>query len=169
MVLGAEKLAFAELATRVLRAGRKPMSAALHLSPEGVAASRRAKMLSQVTTSGRRKYMEVPRAAYAAGGATTKAEQQAGKAVTEGLKRAKDARKAEELLQMSKSISKGKTIGGFDPTSGLSTRHISRAVKGLEHQPFSGGSTVIQKGPVKISSFQQGFMDELAKIGAVWR
>jgi hypothetical protein len=157
------KLAFAEIAARFVRAGRKAPSAALHLSPEARVAAREARLLAERTATGRPKYMKIPRAVY--GQPATEAELQSGRVIAQQLEAAKAAREAEELGALSKSLSQGKTIGGFAPGT-LSPFQASRAVKELEHQPFSGGATIFQ-GPVKAASFQEGFLDELRKI-AEW-
>lgn len=164
------KTAFAELAAKLVQKGRKPAQAAISLSPKAraaaEAASRKQRLLAQRTASGLPKYMEVPRAAY--GTPATAQELAGGKEVAKQLQAAKAAREAEELAALSSSLTKGKTIGGFAPGT-LSPYQAGKAVRALEREPFLGGATAFQGPAAKLGSFQQGFLDELEKIGEPWR
>lgn len=147
MVVGIEKLSYGEIAARLADRGR-PLAK---------------KVVSVVTKPKGHPKMEIPREAYRGKGLTLE-EWWGGRQVAKAVERAREARKAEELLSASKSLSRGKTIGGFDPVTGLTAHKASQAVKGLERRPFTEGATIIQK-----SAFDQGFFDELQKIGELWR
>lgn len=158
MIHSCTKLAFSELAAKVLKEGRKPARKALSAAEQALA--RRERLLAAKGPKGRPKYMEVPRSAY--GSAPIKGET-AGKGFAEKAERARKARESEELLTLGKQLSRGKTIGGFTPGM-LGAVPASKAVKTLEKEPFLGGGTVFQGMPAKVSGFRFGFLEERERI-----
>ena len=91
MVVGIEKLSYGEIAARLADRGR-PLAK---------------KVVSVVTKPKGHPKMEIPREAYRGKGLTLE-EWWGGRQVAKAVERAREARKAEELLSASKSLSRGR-------------------------------------------------------------
>jgi len=114
-----QKLAFAELASRVVSKGRKPVTEAAQV------AMRKAKLLAEKGPKGRPKRMEIPRAAYTAettGGHGTGLLSRTGGAQTAKQMQELEKRKLQQQLGKSQTLfskqSSAQFLAGFEEELG---------------------------------------------------